>query len=119
MERARARAAGGGFFLVFAIGEDTTEGATPGVLLLLLGLAVLGVLTAWRWEGIGGMVTVVGAIALGTFVYTVAWRNKILAALIYSLPFLSPGILLLICWWRTRTLTGRLKSAVKQKLSYR
>ena len=71
----------------------TLEGAALGGLVLL---AVVGVLIAWRWEGIGGTMEVIGGIGLSTFAYLTAGSNKVFAMSVSGLPFLVSGVLLLI-----------------------
>jgi len=79
--------------------EASRQGAMLAGLVIF---AVLGVLIAWWREGVGGTVVVIGAIALGTFAYVTAGRNKVWAMLITGGPFLVAGILFLACWRRSR-----------------
>ena len=83
------------------IGGHTTwslEGAMLGGLVIFV---ALGVLVAWRREGTGGMIVLIGAIALCAFAYVTAGRNKVFAMLISGGPFLVAGILFLACWHRS------------------
>jgi len=96
----------GAFFLLFVLGE-VIWGRTPwslegAVLAGLVIVAVLGALIAWRWEGVGGTVLVIGAIALGIFACVTARFNKIGAMLIMGGPFLAAGILFLLSWRRSK-----------------
>ena len=78
------------------------EASLQGAILAGLGITtVLGVLIAWRWEGIGGTIVVIGAIALSTFAYVTAGHNKVWAMLFTGGPFLVAGILFLASWWRS------------------
>lgn len=67
----------------------------------LVTFAALGVLIAWRREGSGGMIVLIGAIALCTFAYVTAGHNKVFAMLISGGPFLVAGVLFLACWRRS------------------
>lgn len=77
-----------------------TEGGFPLFALLLLASA--GLLLGWWRERAGGLVAVLSALLLAGMVYISAGRNQLLAALVYSSPFLVGGILFLACWWRER-----------------
>ncbi len=74
---------------------QSPEDAVMTVLPLLLSLAVL---LAWRWEGIGGAVLVVGGLAFGIFGFAAAGRYKPWVALATGGPFLLSGILFLLSW---------------------
>ena len=99
-----------GFFLIFTISEFISEvlGGRPCMavvpLLAFLAAPILGVLIAWRWEMIGGALTMLGAIGLGIFVYLAVEYNKLLGAMLFSLPFLISGLLFLRIWLGRRTL---------------
>ena len=62
----------------------------------------LGVLIAWRREGIGGAVLVIHGMLFSTFGYFSAGRNKGFAMLVSGGPFLLVGILFLATWRRSR-----------------
>lgn len=82
---------------------DATPAAGQSLLLFVfLGLATLSLLAAWRWEGIGGLVSVVSALVLGGLVYFLADHSRLMMAVFYGSPFLIAGILFLACWWRAR-----------------
>jgi hypothetical protein len=66
-------------------------------------LSVAGLGVAWRWEGWGGAINV-GFFLANLGLYRVL-RGKFLplrAVAIFSLV-LIPGMLFLVCWWRTRS----------------
>jgi hypothetical protein len=75
----------------------------------LLITPMLGVIIAWRWEGIGGVVLVISAIAAltaPTIAYAVAGRGlKFVscAPVLFSVMPGLPGFLFLICWSRTKS----------------
>lgn len=77
--------------------------AEGGLLLFtLMALATAGLLLGcWR-EGLGGLVAVLSALLLAGMLYAAAGRNQLVAALVYSSPFLVGGGLFLACWWRER-----------------
>lgn len=68
----------------------------------------LGILIAWRWEGIGGAVVIIHAIVEAVVVYySHVWAGEpysegLLTALFATLPFLIAGSLYLGSWWRSR-----------------
>jgi hypothetical protein len=65
-------------------------------------LSVLGLALAWRWEGLGGALNVAGFAA--NLVLFRAIRGEFLpwgVTLTLSLV-LVPGILFLVCWWRSK-----------------
>ncbi|MGD0651665.1 MAG: hypothetical protein ABSA97_11100 [Verrucomicrobiia bacterium] len=65
------------------------------LLSLSLGLTLLGLVVAWKWEGIGGAF-VLGGIACFALVNHGIKMNAVFA------PLLIGGLLYLLCWWRTR-----------------
>jgi hypothetical protein len=70
---------------------------------LVMCLSVAGLGLAWRWEGLGGAISVVFFLAdIGLYW---AIRGKFFP--LRGLPILSPvlitGLLFLVCWWRTRS----------------
>lgn len=71
---------------------------TEGFMLLAWGMALLGVVVAWVWEGIGG-VLIIGSIMLFAGMNGLTsgtWRVGVLEPL-----FLVDGLLFLFNWWRT------------------
>jgi hypothetical protein len=98
-----------GLFLLFLIEKGTrivpelTWNSPQGIpLLLAMVVAVAGVLVGWVLELIGGLMTLVGAVAIPVLVYLGSGPTLLLAALILSLPLLMCGGLCLGCCWRTR-----------------
>jgi len=76
---------------------------SENLLPLAMCLSVAGLGVAWRWEGLGGAINV-GFFLVNLGLYRVL-RGKFLplrAVAIFSLE-LIPGILFLVCWWRTRS----------------
>ena len=71
-------------------------------LFIVLAMATVGILIAWRWEMIGGAIAMLCAIAISALVYLGSGRGVILAALMISVPFFIAGVLFLGCCWRAR-----------------
>lgn len=92
--------------IVELISGHTTWSLEGAILAGLVIITALGVLVAWRREGSGGMIVLIGAIALSTFAYVTARFNKIWAMLIAGGPFLVAGILFLTCWRRSKRRLG-------------
>jgi hypothetical protein len=102
----------GGLFVLFLICSaakicPTLSWSSPrGMpLFIVLAMAAVGVLIAWRWELIGGAIAAVGAVALSALVYFGSGRAVFSTALMIGLPFFISGALFLACCWRTRTAT--------------
>ena len=91
------------FILVLAVtNEDKPQGLAIPVLLLLV-LAMVSCLAAWRWERAGGIAVLVSAVCLGVLVYsssrTYGAALRFLAPLLYAVPYLLVGTLFL---WAAR-----------------
>ena len=67
---------------------------------ITLGLSILGLGIAWRWEGSGGALTIVFQLA------TLAVHHWLLSPRPYPYPVtilvITPGILFLMSWWLSR-----------------
>ena len=91
--------------------EDKPQGAAVSVPVLLV-LTIAACFAAWRWEKVGGVIVVIGALCLG--VATCASSLTVglgsvgfLLSLIYSVPFLVVGIL----FWISGKSNDRLNQA--------
>ena len=73
-------------------------------LLVVVGIALAGVLIAWRWELVGGIMTVAGATGIVALVCLGSGADMLLCAFLFSLPLYVAGALYLGCCWRTRGL---------------
>jgi hypothetical protein len=81
------------------------EGYPPSenLLPLAMGLSVAGLGIAWRWEALGG------AINIGFFLVNLGlyWllRGRFLPLGVVAILSLAiiPGILFLVCWWRSKS----------------
>ena len=85
-----------------------TTGPSPPSLeeLAVVFTLLVGVLIAWRREGLGGLILVLAAFVL-FLIMSVVVTNKYpdqwpSLMLLFVVPYLVPGILFLICWWRSR-----------------
>lgn len=84
--------------VLFALEEPLTGQAV--VLLILANVTSLGLLLAWRWEQIGGWITVVSGSVLGVATVYYHPKPKSLALILvfqFALPFFVPGLLFLVC----------------------
>ena len=66
-----------------------------------LGLAVVGLALAWKYEGIGGAAAV-GFSVVNLLLYIATGRTRVAAVAIILTPVVIPGLLFLICWRRSR-----------------
>jgi hypothetical protein len=96
-------ATSGVFLLITYLAVTSEDGLkAPAIwVLALLALTILACLAAWRWEKVGGILVVVGAIGLGiSATYSSSAFGlgafAFLASLIYGLPFLLVGVLFLL-----------------------
>jgi hypothetical protein len=70
-------------------------------------LSVLGLGVAWRWEGLGGAISVVfslAALAVILVHWPIAYEfpRYLMAPYGVWLTVAIPGILFLMCWWRSK-----------------
>ena len=72
-------------------------------LLIVLLAALAGVLVAWRWELLGGILTFAGALGIMALVCTGSGADMLYCAFLFAAPLLLVGALLLGCCWRNRT----------------
>lgn len=98
-----------GLFLLFIaergdrVLSELTWSDPQGVpLLLAMIVAVGGLLVGWILEMAGGLMTLVGAVAIPVLVYLGSGPTLLLAALILSLPLFVCAGLCLGCCWRSR-----------------
>ena len=66
-----------------------------------LGLAVVGLALAWKYEAIGGGMAV-GFSLVNLLLYIATGRERVGAVALILTPVVIPGILFLICWRRSR-----------------
>jgi hypothetical protein len=99
----------GGLFVYFAVEFGpkvfpALSWTSPQGVPLLLGLlvALLGGLIAWRWELVGGLMTMAGALLVMALVCVGSGPDMLFCALLFTLPLLVAGALYLGCCWRKR-----------------
>lgn len=86
------------FFLSFIISEgisgigDSDNGQLRSVL-VLLAFATLGYLFAWFREKEGGIFMIIAGLIMGADMFYYGGTKDINAVLIFSLPFIIPGVL--------------------------
>lgn len=74
---------------------------------LLMFVAALGLGIAWRWEGLGGAIAVVSQLAalpvlLTHWPISEGFPRYLIAPYGLWLVIAIPGLLFLVCWWRSR-----------------
>ena len=100
-----------GLFVFFAVELGakvfpTLSWGPQGIpLLVALVVALAGVLVAWRWELVGGVMTVAGVAAIMGLVCLGSGIDMFYCAFLFTLPLLLAGGLFLACCWRTRSKT--------------
>jgi len=70
---------------------------------LMMSLSVLGLGIAWRWEGVGGAISVGLFLAHLAVFWAIRQEFFPLRALATLSPVFITGMLFLVCWWRTRS----------------
>jgi hypothetical protein len=81
-------------------------GSPQGIPLLLVLLGALaGLLVAWRWEVIGGLMSVIGAAIIFGLVCLGSGLDMSLCAFYFTLPLFLSGLLNLGAFWRTQQAT--------------
>ncbi|MBK8985720.1 MAG: hypothetical protein IPM39_06505 [Chloroflexi bacterium] len=98
-----------GLIYLRVIGSESflTTSSRPGndhglLLFALVAAATLGILCAWRWEAVGGIVASVSALGIALLAYFTFPEQRWFAAFAYSSPFLVTGLLFLGCWQSNR-----------------
>lgn len=85
-------------FAVWAIGQDGFSAFTrplhENLVEVALWVMTIGVLTGWKWEGIGGLLTLGGVAMLGIADYQFVPNVQVVVGTFV-------GLLYLVCWWRT------------------
>ena len=102
-----------GLFVFFAVEMGTRVFPTlswgpQGIpLLIAVVVALAGLLVAWRWELVGGIMTVAGVAAIMALVCIGSGTDMFYCAFLFTLPLLVAGALFLGCCWRTRVKATR------------
>ena len=72
------------------------------ILFVLMLIATAGLVLTWRWECVGGVVAILGSLAVAAVIYSTFSENRLLATLVYSSPFIVSGTLCVADWWKHR-----------------
>ncbi|MGD8623089.1 MAG: hypothetical protein PVF47_13210 [Anaerolineae bacterium] len=74
---------------------------------LLAGIlvALVGLLLAWRWEMVGGLMAMGGSVLVMALVCIGSGLDMLFCALLFTLPILVAAGLYLGCCWQTRLTT--------------
>ena len=76
-------------------------------LLIVLLASLVGALVAWRWELVGGIMTMAGAVLTMALVCLGSGADMFFCAVLFTLPLLVAGALYLGCCWRKRATTSQ------------
>lgn len=84
--------------------EETAADYPPAenLMPLAMGVSVLGLALAYRWELLGGLVNVLFWLLNVLLYWIIRGYFFPLGALLALSPVMIPGVLFLICWWRER-----------------
>jgi hypothetical protein len=98
-----------GLFVLFAVecgpmALASLSWSSPQGMPLLVALLVslVGVVIAWRWELVGGVLAVGGAVAIIALVCAGSGFELFRCALLFTAPLLLAGALYMGCCWRKR-----------------
>jgi len=86
--------------------ESTDYPPIENLLPVVMLVSVLGLMLAWRWEGIGGGINVGLFLAHLGLYWIIRGKFFPLGALLILSVAVVPGVLFLVCWWRTRLQDG-------------
>ncbi len=95
-----------GFVFVLAIGEGreldvTALNGTEVAMFLAWLIALIGMAVLWKWEGVGGLLTLSGMAVFYGLNFAASGRFP--GGPVFPLCFV-PGVLASICWWSDRRL---------------
>ena len=89
------------FFIAYVIkqGEMPNPDFGHGLVTFLFIVGLIGFLIAWRWEGLGGILSAISIALMATLnvIWVHAAKNPG-----SEIIFLIPALLFIYCWWRTR-----------------
>jgi hypothetical protein len=91
-------------FLIFFVADCVKKGTIAVgsdriVMTVFMFLVFVGLLIAWKWEGIGGILALVCLIPFIMFAPPTVTQGAILVmTVLYGLP----ALLFVFCWWQTR-----------------
>jgi hypothetical protein len=92
-------------FFLFLFISDSIEKGTISIengrvpMTVFLFFTFSGLIIAWKWEGIGGAIAIVGLLGFNVLAPQSVPRTAIL---ITTVLYVLPALLFLFCWWQTR-----------------
>lgn len=86
-------------YLQVALATNEEGFGTETAVLLIIGL--LGLLFAWKWLAVGGLLSIIAGIGIATLAYSSLNSNQLFAAALYGSPFIVAGGLRIACWYQT------------------
>ncbi len=87
-------------YLQVALSSEAQNGfGTATAILIITGL--LGLLFAWKWLALGGLICIVAGICITILSYSGLDNNQLFAAILYGSPFIVAGGLRIACWQQT------------------
>lgn len=84
-------------YLQVALATDAEDGfGAETAVFLIIGL--LGLLFAWKWLAVGGLLSIVAGVCIAALAYSSLNSNQLFAAALYGSPFIVAGGLRIACW---------------------
>ena len=98
---------GAAFVIYEAVGQFVGEGSVAMPIevvwfVLILAMALAGCILSWRRERLAGILLVSSAAAMAADIYIIVGREKMITWLLFGLPYLIAGLLLLKSWRLSR-----------------
>jgi len=92
---------------------------TDWIELSFYGVAILGLLLAWRWEGLGGAIAIAGVAGHDVAFRIIRgyWFLALVPSALLEFLFVLPGILFLACWALSRGRSASRPSGDKRELA--
>jgi hypothetical protein len=87
--------------VIFLIQEKQFE-LHSAIAIVIWAVMIGGLILAFRWEGLGGIITVLGTIAFGIYFFLAEGYDSLNFLWAIIILFLIPSVLFLICWLRTK-----------------
>lgn len=87
-------------YLQVALTNDGENGVGSETAVLLV-IGLLGLLFAWKWLAVGGLIGIIAGVGIAAFAYTSSSSNQLFAAVLYGSPFIVAGGLQMACWQQT------------------
>jgi len=87
-------------YLQVALTSDLEEGVGAETAVLLI-IGLLGLLFAWKWLAVGGLIGIIAGICIAALAYNSLSSNQLFAAILYGSPFIVAGGLRVACWQQT------------------